>query len=109
MPALNAIHNAMLRAVLAFVILAGFCAPSFAQKAEIDAINAKFVEFFEKGDFAAIASLYTEDATALPPGGAMVKGRDAIGAMWKSIAQQVADPKLTALEVKPLGPSAARE
>jgi uncharacterized protein (TIGR02246 family) len=67
------------------------------------------VEFFNNGDFAGIASLYTDDATALPPGGAMVKGRDAIGAMWKNIAQQVADPKLTPLEVKPLGASAARE
>ena len=39
----------------------------------------------------------------------MVKGNAAIGAMWKSVAEQVGDPKLTTLEVKPLGPSAARE
>ncbi len=101
--------SVMHRAALALVILTGLTAPAFAQKAEIDAANAKFVELFNKGDFAAIASLYTDDATALPPGAAMVKGRDAIGAMWKSIAAQVADPKLTALDVKPLGPSAARE
>jgi hypothetical protein len=39
----------------------------------------------------------------------MVKGRAAIEALWKSIAAQVNDPKLTTLDVKPLGPSAARE
>ena len=102
-------HSIMHRAALALVVLAGFTAPAFAQKAEIDAANAKFVEFFNKGDFAGIASLYTDDAMALPPGAAMVKGRDAIGAMWKSLAAQVTDAKVTALDVKPLGPSAARE
>ena len=65
--------------------------------------------FFNKGDFAGIGSLYAEDATALPPGSAMVKGRAAIEAMWKSMAEQVTDPKVTALDVKSLGPSAARE
>jgi hypothetical protein len=39
----------------------------------------------------------------------MVHGRAAIKAMWESMAEQVGDPKLTTLDVKPLGPSAARE
>jgi ketosteroid isomerase-like protein len=39
----------------------------------------------------------------------MVKGRAAIEALWESMAEQVSDPKLTTLDVKPLGPSAARE
>ena len=39
----------------------------------------------------------------------MVKGRAAIEALWKSMAEQVNDPKLITLDVKPLGPSAARE
>lgn len=38
-----------------------------------------------------------------------MKGRAAIGAMWKSLAEQVSDPKVTTLDVKGLGPSAARE
>jgi hypothetical protein len=33
-------------------------APAFAQKAEIEAVNAKWMEFFDKGDFAGVASLY---------------------------------------------------
>jgi ketosteroid isomerase-like protein len=39
----------------------------------------------------------------------MVQGGAASGAMWKSTAEQVSDPKLTTLDVKPLGLSAARE
>ncbi|SRR6266508_2632679 len=93
--------------VIAFV--AALNAPAFAQKAEIEAVNAKWMDFFNKGEFAGVASLYTDDATAFPPGSAMVKGRAAIGAMWKSMAEQVSDPKVTTLDVKPLGPSAARE
>jgi ketosteroid isomerase-like protein len=76
--------------------------PAFAQKAEIEAVNAKWIDFFNKGDFAGVASLYTEDATAFPPGSGMVKGRTAIEVLWKSMAEQV-------LDVTPLGPSAARE
>src|SRR5262249_15883761 len=76
-------------------------------KAEIEAVNAKWIDFFNKGDFAGVASLYTDDATAFPPGSGMVKGRVAIEAMWKSMAEQVSDPKLTTLDVKQLGPSAA--
>jgi uncharacterized protein (TIGR02246 family) len=99
----------MHRIALVIAFLAGLIVPTFAQKAEIEAVNAKWVEFFNKGDFAGIASLYTDDATAFPPGSAMVKGKAAIAAMWKGIAEQVGDPKVTTLDVKPLGPSAARE
>src|SRR6266542_5805034 len=99
----------MRRIVLMIAFLAGVIAPAVAQKAEIEAVNAKWVELFNKGDFAGVASLYTDDATAFPPGSAMMKGRAAIGAMWKGMAEQVGDPKVTTLDVKPLGPSAARE
>src|SRR5882724_1048506 len=93
--------------VIAFV--AALIAPAFAQKVEIEAVNAKWMDFFNKGDFAGVASLYTDDATALPPGSKMVKGKAAIEAMWKSMAEQAGDPKVTTLDIKPLGPLAARE
>ena len=99
----------MRRMILGIAFVAGLIAPAAAQKAEIDAVNAKWVEYFNKGDFAGIASLYTTDAIAFPPGVAMVKGAASVGAMWKSTAEQVSDPKLTTLDVKSLGPSAARE
>src|SRR6266702_6084798 len=99
----------MRRIVLMIAFLVGLIAPALAQKAEIEAVNAKWMELFNKGDFAGVASLYTVDATAFPPGSGMVKGSAAIGAMWKSMAEQVSDPKVTTLDVKRLGPSAARE
>jgi ketosteroid isomerase-like protein len=60
------------------VLVTALVVPAFAQKAEIEAVNAKWIEFFNKGDFAGVASLYAEDATAFPPGSSMVKGRAAI-------------------------------
>jgi uncharacterized protein (TIGR02246 family) len=99
----------MRRTALVIAFLAGLIAPAFAQKSEIKAVNAKWVGLFNKGDFAGVASLYTGDAIAFPPGSGMVKGRAAIGAMWKSMAEKVSDPKIETLDVRRLGPSAARE
>ena len=69
----------MRKIILGIVFVVGLIAPASAQRAEIDAVNAKWTEFFNKGDFDGIASLYTTDATAFPPGSAMVKGAAAIG------------------------------
>lgn len=99
----------MRKIVLATAFLAVLLAPAAAQKAQIEAANAKWMDFFNKGDFDGVASLYTADAAALPPGSAMVKGRAAIGAMWKGMAEQVTDPKVMTIDVKRLGPAAARE
>ena len=99
----------MHRIALVIAFVTGLTAPVLAQQTEIEAVNAKWMDFFNKGDFAGVASLYTDDATAFPPGSAMVKGRAAIAAMWKTMAEKVSDPKVTTLEVKPLGPTAARE
>ena len=71
--------------------------PAVGQKAEIEAVNAKWIELFNKGDFAGVASLSTEDAMAFPPGSAMVKGRAALELMWKDMAEKVSDPKVTTL------------
>ena len=99
----------MHKTVLVITFVISSVASAFAQKAEIEAANAKWTEFFTNGDFVGIASLYTDDATAFPPGSPMVRGNTAIGAMWKAMAEQVTDPKLITLDVRPLGPTAARE
>jgi uncharacterized protein (TIGR02246 family) len=98
-----------MRKLAVILTLIAMSTPAVAQKSEIEAVNATWTESFNKGDFAGIASLYTDDAVAFPPGAAMVRGKDAIGAMWKNLAEQVTDPKVTTLEVKRLGRSAARE
>jgi uncharacterized protein (TIGR02246 family) len=99
----------MRRIALVIAFMIALVAPAVAQKAKIEAVNTKWMELFNKGDFEGVAQLYTVDAIAFPPGSAMVRGRAAIGTMWKGMAEQVSDPKVTTLEVKRLGPLAARE
>ena len=84
--------------------------PVLAQdKATIQKLNDAWTAAFNKGDAAAVAAMYTEDAFVLPPGAEMVKGRAAIEAFWRQVAQQMGDAKLTTVDVLPLGPRAARE
>jgi ketosteroid isomerase-like protein len=66
--------------VIAFVL--ALIGPASAQKAEIEAANAKCAEFYNKGDFAGMASLYTDEAIALPNGSAMVQGRRMLRLEW---------------------------
>jgi uncharacterized protein (TIGR02246 family) len=99
----------MPRITIVAALAACLITPAFAQQAEIEAVNAKWVDFFNKGDFAGVASLYTEDATTFPPSSGMVKGRPGIEALWKGMSEKVGDPKLTTVDVKALGPSAVRE
>jgi uncharacterized protein (TIGR02246 family) len=93
--------------VTCLMLLAG---PAAAQsKATIQKFDDKWAEAFNKGDAAALAAMYTEDAYALPPGAEMMKGRSAIEIFWRQQMQQIGDVKCTALDVKPLGRNAARE
>jgi len=85
-------------------------ASAFAQdKATIQKLNDAWTAAFNKGDAAAVAAMYTEDAYVLPPGADMIRGRAAIEAFWRQAVQQLGDAKLTTIEVLPLGPQAARE
>ena len=97
-------------AMLALCLGVSFAAPALAQNAAtLQKLNDKFTAAFNKGDAAAVATMYTEDAYVLPPGGDMVKGRSAIEAFWKQAAQQVGDAKLVTVDVLPLGRRGARE
>jgi uncharacterized protein (TIGR02246 family) len=96
--------------IVMFIALLSLGAPALAQnKATIEKLNDVWTAAFNKGDAAAVAALYTEDAYVLPPGSAMVKGRSAIEAFWRQAAQQMSDAKLTTVDILPLGRSAARE
>jgi uncharacterized protein (TIGR02246 family) len=96
-----------------FLMIAGLglgVAPAMAQdKATIERLNEAWTAAFNKGDAAAVAAMYTEDAFVLPPGSAIVKGRPAIEAFWRQAVQQLGDVTLTTLDVLPLGPGAGRE
>jgi uncharacterized protein (TIGR02246 family) len=98
--------------VQALLTVICLCLPVSAMgqdRATIQNLNDQFAKAFNTGDIAAVAAHYTEDAVVLPPGAEMVMGRDAILTFWKSAAEQIADIKLTAVDIKPLGDNAARE
>ena len=48
----------MPRITLVAAFVACLIAPAFAQQAEIDAVNAKWIDFFNKGDFAGCLALH---------------------------------------------------
>ena len=68
-----------------------------------DAIKSavqNFTDAFDRGDAAAVAAWYTEDATLLPPDHPMTKGRDAIRAFWQgAMSTGVTEATLETLEV----------
>jgi hypothetical protein len=93
----------MRTAILAGCVTILAVTPALSQsKATIQSLDDKFAEAFNKGDAAAVAAMYTEDAYVLPPGAEMVKGRNAIEALWRANMQQISDVRCTALDVKPL-------
>jgi ketosteroid isomerase-like protein len=75
----------------AIVLMLG---PANAQdKATIDKFNAAFVTAFNKGDFATVGNMYTEDAYLLPAGSPMVKGRSNIQAFWTKAGEGIGGHK----------------
>ena len=78
-------------------------------KTTIEKLNETFVTALAKGDIAAVAGMYAEDAYLLPPDEEIVKGRAAIQSFWTKAAEGIGEFKLTTVDVKPLGSDAARE
>jgi uncharacterized protein (TIGR02246 family) len=73
----------------------------------IAAANDAFMEAFARGDAAAVAALYTEDARLLPPGSDPVDGRAAIEAFWQSVMDSgVAKATFATDEVEGVGDTA---
>ena len=71
----------------------------------IEEANIKFGEAVKSGDASALASLYTEDTTLLPPPNApMIKGREGVEAYWEVGFQKgFKEIVLTTVEVMALG------
>ena len=71
---------------------------------EIDAANASFAAAFNKGDAAAAAAFYAEDAAVFPPDAMRIDGRAGIEAYWRgAIDAGVTDVTLKAVEVTEAG------
>jgi len=98
------------RGILLAVGLLVCAAPAMAQsKMAIQKLEDAWGAAFNKGDAATVAAMYTDDAYVLPAGAPMVKGRADIQNFWGQAMQQLGDVKCTALDVKPIGRSGARE
>ncbi len=73
----------------------------------IEAGNTKFLEAFNQGDAAAVAALYTDDATLMPPNSDMIQGRHGIQDFWHTgIQGGLKDLSLTTVEVRASGDTA---
>jgi ketosteroid isomerase-like protein len=101
--------------LLSALFVLGLGASAIAQATKADPVraaiekqNAAFSAAFARGDVAAVAAAYTEDAIAFPPDADMVRGRAAIQALWQSLrdagAKSVA---LTTVDVHSSGGLAA--
>ena len=109
--------RALALAASAFLLAA---APSPAQQqqqqeqrrapAEIAEAHRRLEQAFNRGDAAAVAALYTEDATLLPPGADILTGRRAAQARWQAAYDTGArNLSLDPVSVETYGGDAARE
>jgi len=96
-------------ALVALGLITGIV-PALAQsKTAIQKLEDQWGAAFNKGDPAAVAAMYTEDAFVLPAGAPMVKGQADIKNFWTGAMQQLSDVKCTAVDVMPIGRTGARE
>jgi len=89
----------MKRQLLATLLI--ICAASIAEaqqsaRTAIDANTKQFIEAFNKGDGAAVGSMYTMDARLLPPNSEIVEGRANVQKFWQGAI--TAGLKLVSLE-----------
>jgi uncharacterized protein (TIGR02246 family) len=92
--------------VLTIGLIFGAVIPCVADtpRNEIEAALVTFAKAFNKGDGAAVAAHYAEDAAVFPPGAARVDGRAKIQEFWQgAIKAGLKDLTLKAVEVHGTG------
>ena len=52
-------------------------------RAQIESVNKRFIDLFNKGDVDAFAKVYATDAMILPPNAEAIRGQSAIAEFWK--------------------------
>jgi uncharacterized protein (TIGR02246 family) len=100
-------HRNRVRLFVAALSIIFFNSVSFAEtpkadpaRASIEKLGTAFADAFNRGDIAAIAAMYSDDAVVLPPDSDLVQGRSAIEALWKSTRDSgMRDLAFTILEV----------
>jgi uncharacterized protein (TIGR02246 family) len=81
------VMKSLISAIPLLLLLFTVAAQARDVKSEIDTGNQKFVAAYAKGDAAAMARLYTPQATVFPPGSDMVSGREGIQQVWAGAIQ----------------------
>jgi uncharacterized protein (TIGR02246 family) len=100
----------VVRIAFAAIVSVMAALPAMAQsKAAIQKLEDQWAAAFNKGDAAAVAAMYADDAYVLPAGAPMSHGSPAIQDFWTKAMEQLADIKCSTQDVKPLGRSAALE
>ena len=79
----------------------------FTAQVAIEAANQRFMQAFAQADAARLASLYTENAQLLPPGGESAHGWEAIRAFWQAAMDSgITAARLETAEVEDHGDTA---
>lgn len=99
----------MRKLALLTTVLVVLSAPAHAQdNATVQKLADQFAEAFNKNAASGVGEMYTEDAILVPPQADIRMGRRDIQAFWTQQAKRAEDLSITVLDVKPLGPEAAR-
>ena len=86
-----------------------FSAPGYAQdNATVQRLADQFAEAFNKNSAAGVGDMYTDEAILIPPEADTRMGRRDIQAFWTQQAREAENLTVTLLDVKPIGPDAAR-
>ncbi|NIM59475.1 MAG: SgcJ/EcaC family oxidoreductase [Candidatus Aminicenantes bacterium] len=99
--------NCSLIFVFLFCFILLCCVPPPTEEMDVEKVrmaieeaNLKFGEAVRQGDATALAALYTNDATLLPPDSDMIQGKQGIEAFWSQGLQMgVKDAVLTIVDV----------
>lgn len=83
-------HRHRVHLFVAALSLVLFNSASFAEtpkadpaRAPLEKLGAAFADAYNRGDTAAVAAMYSDDAMLFPPDSDLVQGRTAIEAAWK--------------------------
>ena len=73
----------------------------------ITAIDEKFTGYYNGGNTAGMAELYTENGQLLPPGGDIISGREAIQIFWQGVKEMgIKTVRLDTVEAEGFGDTA---
>jgi len=98
------VRRALVLVLVTTSVLSGRPARADQVRDAVEAGNRAFIAAFLRGDAAAVANLYTENAHVIAPGAPVARGRAAIAAAWqKAIDSGIKDVGLTTGDVESAG------